>query len=269
MFGITLTIGLLLGVLLTGGVMFFMNDRRRRTACAVRRNRLTQIVLPTSIAVAVCILAWAGLSLLFPTGEPSPADTGSNTITQRLTMADASANPAPAITPESPMVKAAMQNSPVASRLSSVGLQIAGSAQQTGDSQPQEVPPARQAVPAAPAPQTPPARPAPVTAAKPVVSTAGTAPAGPVRSGLKFTVHLASFSIKDNADTSLARLKSAGLPAFVRRVEVNSKLYYRLMVGQFDSRAEAEAYGLDIQRKGYTGGLGQYVVKPLITGPEP
>ena len=76
-------------------------------------------------------------------------------------------------------------------------------------------------------------------------------------------MHLASFGQKDNADRAEAKLKAAGLPAFVRPAVVNSKTYYRLMVGRFQTGKEARAFGQDIEKRGLAEGLGPFQIKTV------
>lgn len=85
-----------------------------------------------------------------------------------------------------------------------------------------------------------------------------------VLGGLKeFTVHLASFGEKSNAETYKSKLASAGESAFISEITVEGKLWYRVMSGRFSSRSEAEDHGRDLRRRDLTADTGRYLIKPL------
>ncbi|MEW5724993.1 MAG: SPOR domain-containing protein, partial [Thermodesulfobacteriota bacterium] len=118
----------------------------------------------------------------------------------------------------------------------------------------------------APSPTTPP-EPAPQPAPEPA-PTPTAEPEPTTVPGVKFSVHLASFGEKANADRSLAKLKAAGVPVFLSRIELDNKTWHRLMAGRFDTRAEAEAYGRQLKDRGLLKGLGEFMIKPIVETPD-
>jgi cell division septation protein DedD len=188
----------------------------------------------------------------------------------------------PSLVADSPMVQAALKVSPISSRLDSggVGQGLIKTYPPKIIAQPpapaippstaaQPKPAAKPTAPAAPAAA---ATPAPQAADPTAVSATGeelpvpaTAPA--TASGLRFTVHLASFELKANADRALAELQAAGVPAFLTRIELDGKTYFRLMAGQFNSQPDADAYGQQLVAKGLTRNMGDPVAKPLYVAP--
>lgn len=97
---------------------------------------------------------------------------------------------------------------------------------------------------------------------------APTAPAQddrPILGGTReFTVHLASFTERGNAEKYMGKLASAReKDAFITESMVNGRLWYRVMSGRFPSQAEAEAHGNDLRRRNLTASGGRFVVKPL------
>lgn len=78
-----------------------------------------------------------------------------------------------------------------------------------------------------------------------------------------YTVLLASFSMKSNAERNLARLRAAGVPVFISMAEVNQRSYYRLMAGRFPTRDEAVQYGRKLERSGLTRETGRHMIKSL------
>lgn len=80
---------------------------------------------------------------------------------------------------------------------------------------------------------------------------------------MQFTVHLSSFGDKNNAEQAVNKLKNAGVPAYITRIELDGKVWHRLMVGKFPSRAQAEAYGRDLKQRGLTDS-GTYSIKPIV-----
>ncbi|MBF0528690.1 MAG: SPOR domain-containing protein [Deltaproteobacteria bacterium] len=82
--------------------------------------------------------------------------------------------------------------------------------------------------------------------------------------GVQFTVHLGSFTDKSNADHAMTKLKNAGIPAYITRIELDGKTWHRLMAGKFANRAQAEAYGKDLKQRGLTADTGAYTIKPIV-----
>ncbi len=89
----------------------------------------------------------------------------------------------------------------------------------------------------------------------------GEAPA-PSASG-NFTVHLGSFSDRENAEKYRTKLASSGEMAFISEITVEGRLWYRVMSGRFNSRSNAEAHGRDLKRRGLTADTGNYLIKPV------
>ncbi|MEW6265187.1 MAG: SPOR domain-containing protein [Thermodesulfobacteriota bacterium] len=198
-----------------------------------------------------------------------------------------------ALVADTPMVKAALKSVPVASYVDRVGLEPgrkyslpAGPAKSpsppetktaaktetqaeaaTGVKAKPETKPKPEAKPEVkPKPEAksePEAKPKPEVKPKPGSDPAAEEAngAGPV---LQYTVHLGSFGDKANADKALAKLKSAGVPAYLSRVELDAKTWHRLMAGRFPNRAKAEAYGKELQQRGLTSDTGPFTVKPIV-----
>lgn len=93
------------------------------------------------------------------------------------------------------------------------------------------MPKAPVASPAAPAPQGAPA------ALEPATPPAGT----PVKT--LYTIQVASSKNKAGAETTLNAVKAKGYPAFLAQKDLGQKgMWYRVYVGNFQTRKEAEAY---------------------------
>ena len=290
---------LIIGLVLAVGVPIVMKEwglvqpTRSEPRANMRRSRLRQIGVPAAAAVAICLLAWAGLSLLFSPDstetiektENVPNSVSNNVEGQPGQTPAAPGSPASAPAPakpsgervklvvETPLAKAAVTALPVASPLDQVGHRLSRGNVPTGSSASTPVPEGP-SVPMA-TPDAPPTSPTPEavpeTAPQPTPPPAPRAETTPAPSrgssgvsGVQFTVHLASFKEKANADRSLAALKSKGVPAFLTRIELDQTAWYRLMVGRFSSKGEAEAYGKELRQKGLLDNLGEYAVKPLV-----
>lgn len=275
-----LIIGLVLGVVVAALTMYFMGDDRRRS-CSAPKDKIRQLILPVGIAVVVSIVTWGGISLVISPDQAEPPAV-QNSIRQTLPAPDntdqstaaaipeqtnnqALTNPSPSSPP--PAVPSAGQADaqalPAAKPISTIGPAVEhGSSAPISPATPTPATASATAPPASP-PIQPQSPPAPSTAAsRPAKPQTSSAPAPTARQDFGFTVILASFGVKDNADQALAKLLSAGLPAFIHPVDIDSKVYYRLMVGNFPSRADAEAYGRRIEKKGLIPGLGPFIVKP-------
>jgi cell division septation protein DedD len=284
---------LIIGLVLAVGIPIVLKEwglvqpTRSEPRANVRRSRLRRIGVPAAAAVAICLLAWAGLSLLFSPDSPERIETAENLPNSVSNRLDGQPGQTPAATPvpaapsgerkklvvETPLAKAAVTALPVASPLDRVGHGLSRGNVPTGSSASASVPEGP-ALPIA-TPDAPPTVSKPEAVPQPTpqptpppAPRAGTTPS-PDRgssgvSGVQFTVHLASFKEKANADRSLASLKSKGVPAFLTRIELDQTAWYRLMVGRFPTRGEAEAYGRELRQKGLLDNLGEYAVKPLI-----
>ena len=298
-------VGILLGLGLAAAYWYFQPPPgRRRPRPNVRKsNKIKQLLLPVGAAVAVSLLAWFGLGYIFSSSDSTP-DTVTNTVTQQVPNPDESASgpdagpeqspisPAPErplLVANSPLVKAAMQTSPVASQLDAFGVgrnltrnlnptkpetppdstpkpepepaapQVTAAVQPESATQPKPEPEPEAAPQPKPAPEAAPQT-KPQTTVEPV-------PAEPLpTTGVRYTVHLASFGVKENAEQSMTRLRTAGVPAFISKIELNSKTFYRLMAGSFATRSEAQAYGRNLTSRGLTKDLGDFTIKPIVTG---
>jgi cell division septation protein DedD len=106
---------------------------------------------------------------------------------------------------------------------------------------PVPAPPARVAKESAPPPQAPVAKePAPVPAA------AG-APAEP--SGQGFAVQIAALNVRSEADAIAKRLSSKGYAAYVLSPASGTPTVYRVRVGKFTTRREAETVAAKLQKE--------------------
>jgi len=248
--------------------------RRRPGASYVTpKRKYRQAVLTVAGVLMVCLLAWAGLSRLITPGVPEN-DRVSNRVTKPLPndQTAAPSQPSQAARPgstqaspaaqvpslsslvvSSPLARAAMQASPLASGLAGIGSRLI-----------QGTPPATR--PETGAAKPPPERPPAEASVKTPEKSPAPKPAAPAP-GLQFTVHLASFGVKENAEQAAAQFKAAGYPAFLQKAEIDRKVFHRLMVGRFASQAEAEAYGRKLVQKNIVPGLGPFTVKPIVSGP--
>ncbi len=100
---------------------------------------------------------------------------------------------------------------------------------------------------------------------RPAAAPPAAAPEGRILGGVReFTVHLASFADRANAEKYMGKLVSARVnDAFVAESVVNGRLWYRVMSGRFASQAEAEAHGNDLRRRNLTASGGRYVIKSI------
>jgi len=237
------------------------------------KKKYRKAVLATAGALIICLLAWAGLSrLITPRGpeddrvansisKPVPngqavSPSGPSRTTQPGSTAAGPAAQVPSLSSlvvSSPLARAAMQASPLASGLAGIGSRLI-----------QGTPPATR--PETGAAKPPPERPPAEASVKTPEKSPAPKPAAPAP-GLQFTVHLASFGVKENAEQAAAQFKAAGYPAFLQKAEIDRKVFHRLMVGRFASQAEAEAYGRKLVQKNIVPGLGPFTVKPIVSGP--
>jgi septal ring-binding cell division protein DamX len=136
-------------------------------------------------------------------------------------------------------------------------------------------PPAPPALPARPAPAAVPANPLPARAAsslpqaaaqtRPPLATSRPKPAGDtlLNASREFTVHLASFNDRENAEKYKDQLTASGEQAFISEVVMDGRRWHRVMSGRFATRDEAEAYGRDLKRRSLTAATGSYLIKPV------
>mgnify|MGYP001359261945 CR=1 FL=1 len=77
------------------------------------------------------------------------------------------------------------------------------------------------------------------------------APAVSVPNRGNLTLQVASFNDQSQANERAARLKSAGVEASVVRAEISGKgTWYRVQIGRFASREEAESFGKQLRTRG-------------------
>ena len=249
----------------------------------LRKGRLKYAIIPVAGAIFVSIMAWLLFGAMFTPDKPTPVSTSGNTISRPLSeskpLAASNGPTAPTViqTPttrsspsdrlvaDSPIAEAALRVSPIQSSLEQIGSLGARAAAPSSSTKIE------------PKPGTQPAKPETVTSTKPASPPEQSKPAptakpseppkpAPTETTVIYTVHLASFSEKENADRTLAKLKAAGVPAFVTRVEINGQDWYRLMVGRFPTQEQATAYGKELQNKGLTSNMGPFKVKPMASG---
>lgn len=96
--------------------------------------------------------------------------------------------------------------------------------------------------PAAPAPAKP--TPAPVTAAPAAAAAVSSEPAGP-----GFAIQVAALKEKDEADTIVKRLASKGYPAYVVAPPKGTPSMFRVRVGKFKDRREADSVAAKLQKE--------------------
>ena len=105
-------------------------------------------------------------------------------------------------------------------------------------------PPAVKAAPSPP-PPPPPQKAAPPTAvAEPAAATSGTEPAG---SG--FAVQIAALNVRSEADAIAKRLSSKGYAAYVLSPPSGTPTVFRVRVGKFPTRREAETVASKLQKE--------------------
>ena len=69
-----------------------------------------------------------------------------------------------------------------------------------------------------------------------------------------FTVQVGSFKDRASADEQVRRITAQGVAAQVVQVSMEGRTWYRVQVGRFDSRAEAEShYQKKLRPKGVQG----------------
>jgi rare lipoprotein A len=64
-----------------------------------------------------------------------------------------------------------------------------------------------------------------------------------------FTVQLASFTVKSQADQMAAGIREA----YVEQARVEGRTYFRVFVGRYQSREEAERRKIELDRQGHNG----------------
>ena len=115
--------------------------------------------------------------------------------------------------------------------------------------------PDRRTAPAA-APRTPPPTPPPTPAKEPARSTApaaappaANAPASGEPAGNGFAVQIAALNVRSEADAIAKRLSSKGYAAYVLTPAVGTPSVFRVRVGKFNTRREAETVAAKLQKE--------------------
>jgi cell division septation protein DedD len=72
---------------------------------------------------------------------------------------------------------------------------------------------------------------------------------GNAQSGKKWSVQVSATPKRDIADTLVRRLKAKGYDAYVVQTEVKGQTYYRVRVGPFDSRQDAQSVHQSLTRQ--------------------
>jgi DedD protein len=249
----------------------------------LRKGRLKFAVVPVVGAVFVSVLAWLAFGALFTPDKPSQPSAG-NSVSKPIPASKPLGAPSGPSTPatrppkaqpspterlvaDSPVAEAALRVSPIQSALEQIGSMGARAAVPSSAATVKPTPETK------PKPQKPSAEtstkpPSPAEQPKPTPTAKPAEPPKPaqVETGVAYTVHLASFTEKENADRTLAKLKAAGVSAFVSQVEINGQVWHRLMVGRFPTQQQAQAYGKQLQEKGLTADMGPFKVKPIASG---
>lgn len=130
---------------------------------------------------------------------------------------------------------------------------------------PPAAPPVSTSRPAAVAVSTPPAKPVPPpapksaplpTGSKPAPASASQAtasrPAAPAAGGAKsgYVVQLAALNSRSEADAMVKRLSAKGYEAFVQAPAENAPAIFRVRVGNYSTRSEAETAAARLQKEG-------------------
>jgi rare lipoprotein A len=89
------------------------------------------------------------------------------------------------------------------------------------------------------------------TIASAPVATEAAAPAAD-KTGAVYTVQVGSFSSKANADTLLETLSSSHKDAYIEEFSTTESTYWRVRVGKFDTREDAERKAADLTGAGYS-----------------
>ncbi|MEN9770513.1 MAG: hypothetical protein RLZZ180_2143 [Pseudomonadota bacterium] len=116
-----------------------------------------------------------------------------------------------------------------------------------------KAPPAAKAAGALPAPAAPPAPPAPPT--PPTPKAAAAEPAAPATDPLQYFVQAGAFRAVEEAEQMRARLSLMGLQARVSEREQAGRVVFRVRLGPFDRREDAEKTGERLEAAGITAAL--------------
>lgn len=113
-----------------------------------------------------------------------------------------------------------------------------------------KAPPAAKAAGALPAPAAPPAPPTP-----PTPKAAAAEPAAPATDPLQYFVQAGAFRAVEEAEQMRARLSLMGLQARVSEREQAGRVVFRVRLGPFDRREDAEKTGERLEAAGITAAL--------------
>jgi cell division protein FtsN len=113
-----------------------------------------------------------------------------------------------------------------------------------------KAPPSAKAAGALPAPAAPPAPPAP-----PTPKAAAAEPAAPATDPLQYFVQAGAFRAVEEAEQMRARLSLMGLQARVSEREQAGRVVFRVRLGPFDRREDAEKTGERLEAAGITAAL--------------
>ena len=116
-----------------------------------------------------------------------------------------------------------------------------------------KAPPSAKAAGALPAPAAPPAPPAPPT--PPTPKAAAAEPAAPATDPLQYFVQAGAFRAVEEAEQMRARLSLMGLQARVSEREQAGRVVFRVRLGPFDRREDAEKTGERLEAAGITAAL--------------
>jgi len=89
------------------------------------------------------------------------------------------------------------------------------------------------------------------TIVSPPVATGAVTPP-PEKTGIVYTIQVGSFSSKANADTLLDALSSSRTDAYIEEFSTTESTYWRVRVGNFATREEAERTAADLTAAGYS-----------------
>jgi cell division septation protein DedD len=131
--------------------------------------------------------------------------------------------------------------------------------QATATQQGLTVPVAQEPSPAPPAASPPPqtsVTPAAPEESKAETKAAAPAPTNPAAEGQwKHALQAMASPVEAEAEAFAERLKTAAIPAYVVRAEVNGRVYYRVRVGRFLTVEEAQRYGAEARNRARAAGL--------------
>jgi cell division septation protein DedD len=108
------------------------------------------------------------------------------------------------------------------------------------------------------------------TTRKPIATTATAAPSATKEVGLRremptngFTIQVGAYGLASSAQMAIEGLKAKtnGQRQYIMQSKVAGKTTFRILIGSFSSRQEAEAYRKKIALEGYVRGFGEFAKK--------